>query len=149
MVPIRNIEKLRNVIFQCFHDSIFIWHSIEIFDQNKRLYRTAPFEKWYDIFIIRFKKRTFLVSIKMQVARFSIADTKTGNFFKIYVQEVTRFVKTTNFISVHNQLVMAWNNFEWEFRRNTFEFIVDITFQQFLENLDAKMDIWHEMARHR
>lgn len=88
---IRGVEKRRNVIFQCFRGFVFIWHSIEVFDRDKRLYRTPSFEKWYDILVAHFKKRTFLVLIKMQTVRFTMADAKTKKDFNIYIQNVACF----------------------------------------------------------
>lgn len=33
-----------------------------------------------------------------------------------FVQDIIRFSKAANLTSVQNQLTMAWNNLDWEFR---------------------------------
>ena len=149
MTPIRGMEKFRTVFPQCFKKSVFIWHFIEIFERNKCFYRTVSFEKWYDIFITRFKKRIFMALIKMQSARYIMTDAKNKKNFKIYVQNVICYVKTVNFILVFNQLIMAWNNLNWKFRFDISEFTADTISQQFLQNFDVKSNMWFEMARHR
>ena len=149
MTPIRGMEKLRTVLPQCFRGSALIWHSTEVSERDKRLYRTAPLEEWYDILTTRFKERTPMALIKMQAARYTMTDAKNRKDPRAYVQNVTRYAKAANLTSVLNQLAMAWNNLDWEFRLHIPEPTADTTLQQFLESLDAKSDMWFEMARHR
>ena len=48
--------------------------------------------------------------IKMQTIWYTMTDAKNKFFLKIYVQNVIRYAKIFNFISIFNQLAMAWNN---------------------------------------
>lgn len=48
--------------------------------------------------------------------------------------------------SVYNQLIIAWNNLDWQFRVHIAEPKEDTTIQEFLDALDSKASIWREMA---
>lgn len=135
MLPIRGVDKLRTVIPQCLRGSALIWYSTELTERDKRLYRTAPIEEWHDLLITRFKERTPLALIKMQAARYTMTDAKARKDPRAYVQDFTRFPRAANLTSVHNQLSMAWNNLDWEFRLHIPEPTSDTSLQQFLENL--------------
>ncbi len=41
MITIREDDKLRTILSQCFRDAVLIWHFIELFDMKKDLLRQA------------------------------------------------------------------------------------------------------------
>ena len=68
--------KLRTVISQCLRESTFIWHSIELFVLEKEMLRNASLINWYNVLIRRFKKRTSVALIIMQIIKYTMKDAK-------------------------------------------------------------------------
>ena len=50
--------------------------------------------------------------------------------------------------SIYNQLMITWNNLDWQFRIHIPKPKKDIIMQDFFNALDSKASIWKEMARH-
>ena len=71
---------------------------------------------------------------------------KQRNFW-FYVQNIFKYVKIVEMKFVFNQIIMIWNNFDWEFRRDIFESIAQIIIRQFLNQFDNKVNIWYEITR--
>ena len=76
-------------------------------------------------------------------------DARNGRTFRAYVQDIMRHFRVAEFNSIYNQLVMAWNNLDLNFKMQIFEPITAIILISFFDSLDAKASIWQEMAAHR
>ena len=149
MAILRGHDKLQTVLPQCLRGAALIWHSTELTPMEKELLRTANLDSWYKYLTDRFKERTPLALAKMQASKYTMADARSRKDPRTFVQDVIRYAKAANLTSIHNQLSMAWNNLEWEFRLHITEPTPTTTIAQFLSELDAKADMWYEMARHR
>ena len=149
MAPLRGDDKLRTVIPQCLRGTALIWHSTELSENEKEMSRYTNLQGWYVMLIARFKERTPLALSKLQSARYTMADAKDRKDPRAYVQDIMRYAKAANLISVHNQLSMAWNQLDWEFRLHIPEPTEATTTQMFLAALDSKADMWYDMARDR
>ena len=57
--------------------------------------------------IKRFKERIFVALINMQITKYILDDVKQLKNSRMFAQDLFRFVKTTNLISIHNQLTIA------------------------------------------
>jgi hypothetical protein len=147
MTNIRDDDKLRSVLSQCFREAALIWHFTELFDMKKNLLRQINLSSWYQVMINRFKKRTFLTLFALQNFKYILIDARSGKDSRLFAQQIFRSVKAVNMNSVHNQLTIAWNNLDWRFRANIFE-LTTITFiRKFLNQLNFMSDIWQEMTR--
>lgn len=149
MAPIKGEDKLRTVIPQCLRGTALIWHSTELSDVQKETYRYTTLQGWYLLLISRFKERTPLALAKLQTAHYTMTDAKDRKDPRVFVQNIIRYAKAANLTTVHNQLAMAWNNLDWEFRLHIPEPTEATTIELFLSHLDAKADMWYDMARHR
>jgi hypothetical protein len=147
MIIIRDDDKLRTVLSQCFRDAFLIWHFIELFDIKKNLLRQTNLAFWYQAFINRFKKRTFLTLSALQNFKYTLIDARSEKDSKLFAQQIFRSIKTVNMNSIHNQLTIAWNNLDWRFRANIFESIVITFIRKFLNQVNFMSDIWQEMIR--
>ncbi len=76
-----------------------------------------------------------------------MADAYKGKSPRVFAQELFRHAKAAEMTSVYNQLVVAWNNLDLEFRMHVPEPQPNTTMAQFLELLDSKTSLWGEMAR--
>jgi hypothetical protein len=146
-IIIRDDDKFRTILFQCFWDAAFIWHFIELFDMKKNLLRQINLSFWYQALINRFKKRTSLTLSAFQNFKYIMTDAKVEKDSRLFAQQIFRSAKTVNMNSIHNQLIIAWNNLDWHFRINILELIVTIFIRKFLNQFDFMSDIWHEMIR--
>ncbi len=134
MIAIRENDKLRIVLSQCFRDAVLIWHSIELFDMKKDLLRQVNLASWYQVMIIRFKKRTSSALSTLQNFKYTLTNARFEKDFRHFAQQIFRSIKTVNMNSIHNQLTIAWNNLDWRFRANIFESIVITSMRKFWIN---------------
>jgi hypothetical protein len=147
MITIREDDKLRIVLSQCFRDAALIWHSIELFDMKKDLFRQINLSFWYQALVNRFKKRTFLTLFVLQNFKYTLNDARFEKDLRLFAQQIFRSIKTVNMNSIHNQLTIAWNNLDWRFRANIFESTITTFIRKFLNQLDFMSNIWHEMIK--
>ena len=135
------------IISQCLRKSTLIWHSIELSTLKKKMLKNVSLINWYNALIRRFKKRTSIVLISMQNIKYIMNDVKQQKNFRLFAQNFFRIVKTANLTSIHNQLIIAWNNLAWQFRQHIFESIEHTTIREFLEQLNSQTSIWYEMIK--
>jgi hypothetical protein len=147
MIAIREDDKLRIVLSQCFRDAALIWHFIELSDMKKDLLRSINLTSWYQVMINRFKKRTLLILFVFQNFKYTLNDARTEKDLRLFAQQIFRSIKTVNMNSIHNQLMIAWNNLDWQFRANISKSSVITFIRKFLNQLNFMSDIWHEMTR--
>jgi hypothetical protein len=146
-INLRSEEKLRAILSQCFRESALIWHFIELFDIKKNLLRQISLSSWYQVMINRFKQRTLMTLITLQQFRYIMTDAQSDKNSRLFAQNIFRSIKTINMKSIHNQLIITWNNLKWRFRANIFELTAIINVRKFLKQLNFMTDIWHEMTR--
>lgn len=107
MAPLREEDKLRMVLPQCFRGTALIWHSTELSELEKNLLHTTPMLGWYDASIHRFKERTPVALTSLQKARYIMSDARDRKDSRSFVQDIIRHAKAANLTSVQNQLTMA------------------------------------------
>ena len=149
MIVIKNDSKLKTIISQCFRESALIWHFIELTDLEKEILKDAFLTMWYNVIVKRFKKRISIALINMQIIKYTLENVKQLKNLRIFAQNLFRFVKTTNLISIHNQLIIAWNNLTWKFRQHISKFTEDINIRKFLKQSNSHANMWHEMTSFR
>ncbi len=147
MITIREDDKLRTILSQCFRGAALIWHFIELSDMKKDLLRQVNLSSWHQTLINRFKERTSVALSFLQNNRYTLTDARSGKDSRVFAQNIFRSVKATNMNSVHNQLTIAWNNLDWRFRANILESTIITSIRKFLNQLDFMTDIWHEMIK--
>ncbi len=102
MITIRDENKLRTILSQCFREAALIWHSIELFDMKKDLLRQINLASWYQIMTNRFKKRIFLTLSALQNFKYDLIETQFEKNSRLFAQQIFRSIKTTNMNSIHN-----------------------------------------------
>ena len=113
---IREKDKLRVVIFQCFRNITFIWHSTELFEIEKEIYKDMSLQNWCNVLIKRFKKRVSAALNYLQSIKYTLKDARKHRNSRIFAQNLFKHVKVANFISIYNQFILIWNNLNWQFR---------------------------------
>ena len=135
MIVIKNDSNFKIVISQCLRESALTWHSIELSTLKKKMLKKTSLVNWYNALIRRFKKRTFVALTSMQTIKYIMKNARLHKNSKIFAQNFFRSIETTNLISTHNQLTIAWNNLTWQFRQHISKSIEQITMREFLEQL--------------
>jgi hypothetical protein len=147
MMNLRKKNKLRAILSQCFREAVLIWHFTKLSNMKKDLLRQASLTSWYQVMINRFKQRTSIALITLQQSRYFMTDARSDKNSRLYAQDIFRSIKVANMNSIHNQLTIAWNNLDWQFRINISKSIVTTSIRKFLKQLNFMSDIWHEMTR--
>ena len=147
MAKLRGPDKVRTVLPECLRGTALVWHSAELSEMEKDLLRDASLDNWFGAMIRRFKERTPLALQHLQTERYTMTDARTGKNPRVYAQEIFRHAKAAEMSSVYNQLSIAWNNLDVEFRRDIPEPTAGTSIRVFLDSLDSKADIWFELAK--
>ena len=126
------------------------WYNTKFIEIENFFFKKINIERWCVHFIKRFKKRISIVLKKLQIEIYIYVDVRRDRKLRFYMQNIFRHVKITNFSSVFHQYIIAWNNFELNFRAQIFELSKNIILFIFLNQLDAKKNVWMNMTtRHR
>ena len=115
LTSLRDENKFRIVISQCFRNTILIWHFIKLSNLKKKILRNVFLNNWYEALIIKFKERVSQILFRLQKKRYSIFNVKKQRNSRLYVQNIFKYVKIVEIKFVFNQIIMIWNNFDWKF----------------------------------
>ena len=149
MTSLREKNKLRIVISQCLRDTVLILHSAKLSNLEKNLLRNrATLINWYDVLIVRFKKRASKTFEKLQRFRYIMIDARNARNSRLYAQKIFRHAKSIELNSIFNQLIMTWSNFDWKFRQHVSKSNSDVTIRQFFEELNKRVEMWYDMIKH-
>lgn len=94
--------KFKTIILQCFQKFALMWHFIELTNFEKKLLKNANLAIWYNVMIKRFKRQISIVLINMQTTKYTLKNVKLFKNFKMFAQNLFRFVKIANLIFIHN-----------------------------------------------
>lgn len=136
--------KIKKIILACFCENALLWHFMKLTKMKKRLLRTVIIEQWYKILIKRFKKKTSNAIHALQMKQFEMTKIRSQSS-RAYAQNMLRHVKTAEMNSTHNQLSIVWNNLCLKFKRDILKFTSSIFLNNFLQQLNFKINIWRQM----
>ena len=142
-------NRVRELISFCFRGEALIWYFIELDDVVRDMLRDVSLDHWYASLIKRFKKRISMTLQVMQAKKYTLSNARNGRIFRVYVQEILRHAKAAEFESTYNQLMMAWNNLNIDFRAQISESKPNTSLKDFLKFLNEKVNIWQQMTTRR
>ena len=138
---------VKNVITACFRGSAIMWYFMELIDLKRQLLRDVELNKWYITLINRFKIRTStaLAHLTISSSFYSLTELKQGTSSRAWIQQMLHFTKIVEITFMHNQLSLVWNRLHYTLRRDISESTSHTSLTQFLDHIDSKTSIWHEM----
>ena len=139
-------QRVKNFLFDCFRDDVFIWHFVKYDKLQKQILRVDNLKIWYITLKNRFKKRNFVVLLKLQIEKYTMTNARNDKISRVYVQNILRYAKFVNFFDSFNQMLMIWINFDIDFRVHIFESKFDTQFETFLNQFDEKTNIWRDLT---
>ena len=142
-------HRVREFVVECLRDDALTWHSLKLDEIEKNMFRDASMNQWCRDLIRRFKKRDSQVLKNLQTERYIMQDARNDRTSRAYVQNIMRHFRVVEFNSTYNQLVMTWNNLNFNFKMQISESTTIITFISFFDSLDVKTSIWQKMIVHR
>ena len=147
LVSFKGEPTVRELVPSCLRGSALIWYTTELTDLEKRGLRNATVKEWCETLITTFKEQTSVALQNLQSERYTMADARKQVHPRSYVQKILRNAKAAQMTSVHNQLTLAWNNLDIEFKAQVPAPSPTTTISGFLNDLDAKASVWYEQAR--
>ena len=148
---LKNFEKksfdhrVREFIVECLREDVIIWHELKLKAIEKNMYRDVFVNQWCKRLIRRFKERDSQILKNLQVERYNMQNARNDKTFKVYVQNIMRHFFAIEFNFTYNQLIMTWNNLNFEFKMQIFESTTTTTLVFFFDFLNVKVNVWHEM----
>ena len=141
--------RIREFIVECLRDDALIWHSLKLDEIEKNMFRDASMNQWCRDLIRRFKKRDSQTFKNLQIEKYIMQNARNDKTSKAYVQNIMRHFRIVKFNSIYNQLIMTWNNLNFNFKMQIFESITIIILISFFDSFDVKINIWQKMIAHR
>ena len=138
---LREKDKFRHIISQCLRNTTLIWHFTELFDVEKEIYRDMSFENWCKMLIKRFKERASAALNYLQFIKYTLQNARLRKDSRVFAQDLFRHAKIVSLTFVYNQLILVWNNLDWQFRQHVSQSTKNTTIQSFLEQLNNNCDI--------
>ena len=127
--------KIKKYIFHCFKSETQKWTFSELIELKKFFFRDVSIDQWCFVLIKRFKKRTIVAMKNLQNERFIYVDIRNDKTSRVYVQNVLRYVKATEYffylLSVFQRLKQFWAWFSKADIRIYFSHDVNRIFQRF------------------
>lgn len=84
----------------------------------------------------------------LQIEKYITINAQEEKSLHIYAQLQFCYVKVAQMTLMYNQLMIAQNNLDWQFRIHIPKSKKDITIPNFPDRLDSKAFIWKKMAKH-
>jgi len=142
-------QKIKDLIPGCLRGAYLTWYSTELSELEKDLLRSASLDQWINALVRRFKERGAAALQAHQAETYSMTDARSGRTPRAYVQDIMRHAQAAEFSAVYNQLLMAWNNLNLDFRMQIPEPTTTTSLNSFLDSLDSKATTWQERAARR
>ena len=137
-------DQVLKVILSCLKGSAVTWHTAELSEFERGILETANLDQWIKLLIRRFKEDTGEAVKSMYSVKYTMADALNNVDPRDYVQSICRHARAADMGNA--QLIIAWNNLAPAFRNAIPQPTTSTTVHSFLEQLDAKKHIWHELA---
>ena len=142
-------HKICELIVECLRDDALTWNSLKLDEIEKNMFRDASMNQWCRDLIRRFKKRDSQTLKNLQIEKYIMQNACNDKTSKTYVQNIMRHSKVVEFNSTYNQLIMTWNNLNFNFKMQIFESITTTILTSFFDSLDVKTRIWQKMIAHK
>ena len=133
MAATKGENKVVEALPLCLRGGALAWHTDELSELNKSLLRRADLQSWVETLIKRFKEQSSVAVRALQTEGYTMADARTGKHPRAYVQSIRRHARAAELLTDFNQLMVAWNNLQLEFRLHIPEPTPSTTIEQFLE----------------
>lgn len=91
--------------------------------------------------IKRFKQRTFAVLINIQTFKYTFKNARKQKNSRIFTRIFFKYAKVVDLIFVHNQIIITWNNLNWQFRRNISKLTKLTKIRHFFDHHNNHVDI--------
>ena len=139
-----NEEQVLKVILSCLKGTAITWHTAELSEFERVVLETANLDQWIKLLIRRFKENTGEAVKLMYSEKFTMSDALNNADPRDFAQSIFRHARAAELGDA--QLIVTWNNLAPSFRNAIPQPTTNTSVHTFLEQLDAKRHIWHELA---
>ena len=141
-VNTQNVELIRDNLYRCLKKDALIWHISLLTNMKKRLL-TMNIEliEWKNALMTEFRKSIFKIMKAFVTKRYIMQNAFNQRLFRDYVQFVIRLNKSIE-LSLFNQLLQIWNDFDSNFQLHVTKFIHVIKMNDFFRELNDKKNSW-------
>ena len=138
-------QQVLAVIVSCLKGTAITWHTAELAELERDILEAANLEQWSKALVRRFKEDTADAVKAMYSEKFSMEDALHNHVGpREYAQNIFRHARAAELGST--QLIIAWNNLHPTFRGQISQPNSSTSVHSFLQELDLKRSVWHDMA---
>ena len=138
MTQIKDDILIKNNLYSCLKNTIFVWYTFNLSDDHKRLIKfDIEIDEWIRIFLKKFRQSFETVLATVIREKYTMKDVKKRRKFIEYAQII---IKTAKFAEmfIYNQIYLIFNDLNVEFQRNLNILIENTKLNAFLQKLDLK-----------
>lgn len=143
-------DAVKTNLNTCLRGTALIWYTAELTSLERSGLRQIDLtERWITSLKRRFKPNHSAAVSSLVAERYSVADVRSDREPASYIQQVVSHAKDASFDSTFHQLTWAWRNLDPELKRDIAAPDEKTTLAQFLEQVEAKKEVWQEIYRIR
>ena len=146
LVYIHGSDDVKQVIQPCLRGSAATWWIAELTDEDRRKLRAADLQRWYSLLIKRFKIQTSVAISRITSSSYSPQDLTRGSP-RIWIHQMLHYAKAAEMDSTFNQLILIWNRFDANLRKDIPMPKPTTRLIDFLEQIDSMYPTWVDIKK--
>ena len=146
LVHVHDPDDVKQVIQPCLRGSAATWWIAELTDEDRRKLRAADLQRWYSLLIKRFKIQTSVAISRITSSSYSPQDLTRGSP-RIWIHQMLHYAKAAEMDSTFNQLILIWNRFDANLRKDIPMPKPTTRLVDFLEQIDAMYPTWVDIKK--
>ena len=141
----KNEDIVRRNLFQCLKNDALNWYTSLLIDMKKNfLLLNHDLNQWEKYLVKKFRKSSTKVMKELVKKSYSMTNAQHERESRKYAQKIIRLDKSTE-LSIFNQLLQIWNEFDVDFQLHVNKFINDIKLSDFLRDLNDRKHSWWKL----
>ena len=144
-VVTKDEDIVRRNLFQCLKNDALNWYTSLFIDMKKNfLLLDHDLNQWEKYLVKKFRKSSTKIMKELVKESYNITNAQHEREFKKYAQKIIRLDKSIE-LSIFNQLLQIWNEFDVNFQLHVNKFINDIKLSDFLRDFNDRKHSWWKL----
>ena len=147
IAAVKGDELVRQNLSTCLKGMALTWYTSELIPDQKRLLKLGHgIEEWEQKLVARFKERPNIAMATIVQERYTMLDARNRREPRKYAGVITRAAKSAELGTTAHIMMLIYNGLDLEFQRDLPTPSLTTLFEQFLQQLDDRKDIWWGLA---
>ena len=140
-VVVHETKMIRKNLFRCLQNDVIDWYFFRLSFVEKRIFIfNEKLNEWKLTLIKKYRKNAIKIMKKMIFNDYFEKNVRNQRESREYAQQLVRVNKSIR-LSIYNQLLQIWNEFDVEFQHDIDESTIKIIMNSFIKQLNDRKNI--------